>query len=126
MLEVRQATAADVIEWYEGYPPATLRAWVAVLDGRVVGIAGVAYGGLSKSRFVPEAFSEFKPELQPYLRSPQVQTAIRRVVKMIRTTRPGPIAYADSKHPGAERLLTRLGAVRIASSEQGEVYQWGL
>lgn len=124
MLEVRQATAADVIEWYEGYPPATLRAWVAVLDGKVVGIAGVAYGGLSKSRFVPEAFSEFKPELEPHLRSAPVQRAIRRVVKMIRATRPGPIAYASPKHEGSQELLKRLGFRRIGSCEQGEVYQW--
>lgn len=124
MIEVRPATAADVRAYYEGEAPATLRAWVAVLDGEVVGIAGIAYGGLSRSRPAPEAFSEFKPALAPHLGSAAVRRGIRRVVKMIRQTRPRPIAIASPDHPGAPALLKRLGAVRIGTCEQGDVYQW--
>lgn len=123
-LEVRPATQSDVREYYEGDPPISMRAWVAVLDGKVVGIAGVAYGGLARVQDRPEAFSQFKPELEPYLTSAPIRRAIRRVVKMIRETRPGPVAIASRKHPGAPALLARLGAQRIGSHELGEVFQW--
>jgi len=32
--------------------------------------------------------------------------------------------YPDHNYPQSEQLLQRLGAVRIGSCAQGEVYQW--
>lgn len=123
-LVVRRATAADLRAYYGGDAPATVKAFAAILDGEVVGVAGIAFGGLSKARPVAEAFSEFKPALRPHLRSMAVLRAVKAVQAMIARTRPAPVAIADARHPNSERLLQRLGAVRIGACEQGEVYQW--
>lgn len=124
VVEVRQATAADVHRFFDGDPPGTLRAWVALVDGVVVGIAGVAYGGLSRDRPAPEAFSAFLPALEPHLHSAAVRRGIRRVVKMIRSTRPAPIAIASPDIEGSADLLLRLGARSVGVCEAGEVFQW--
>jgi hypothetical protein len=123
-VEVRRATAADLREYYGGDPPATVKAFVALLDGKVMGVMGIAYGGLARARPAPEAFSESRPEFAPYRRSMAVLRGIKQVVAMIRRTRPAPIAIADRNYPQSEQLLQRLGAVRIGHCEQGEVYQW--
>lgn len=121
---VRPATAADLREYYGGDPPATVQAFAALLDGKVMGIMGIAYGGLSKARPVPEVFSESRSEFAPYRRSMPVLRGIKRLQRLILRTRPRPIAIADAFYPQSEELLQRLGAVRIGRCEQGEVYQW--
>lgn len=123
-LIVRRATAADLRDYYGGDPPATVKAFAALLDGKVMGVMGIAYGGLAKARPAPEVFSESRAEFAPYRKSFAVLRAVRELMAMVARTRPQPIAIADGKYPQAERLLQRLGAVRIGACEQGEVYQW--
>ena len=123
-VEMRRATAADLREYYGGDPPATVKAFAALLDGKVMGVMGIAYGGLAHSRPAPEAFSESRPEFAPHRKSMPVLRAIKQLQAMIERTRPSPIAIADRRYPQSEELLQRLGAVRIGSCEQGEVYQW--
>jgi hypothetical protein len=123
ILEARPATAADIEEWYEGPSPGTVRAVVVVLDGRVAGIAGLVLPGLRGGRLA-EAFSEMKPELAPHMRHPVVQWAISRVMWMVRRSKYSVIAVADRRIETAEPLLQRLGAVRVGSIPDGEVYQW--
>lgn len=94
------------------------------MDGKIVGIAGIAYPGLSQERARPEAFSKFLPELEPHLRGMTVLRGIREVVKMIHSTRPSPVAIASPDIPGSADLLRRLGARSIGHCEQGEVFQW--
>lgn len=121
---VRRATVADLREYYGGDPPATLKAFAALLDGKVMGVMGIAYGGLARARPAPEAFSESRPEFAPYRQSMAVLRGIKSLQAMIERTRPRPIAVADRRYPQSEELLRRLGAVRIGRCEQGEVYQW--
>jgi hypothetical protein len=123
-VEVRRATAADLREYYGGDPPATVKAFAALLDGKVMGVMGIAYGGLARTRPAPEAFSESRPEFAHYRKSMPVLRAIKELQAMIQRTWPRPIAIADRQYPQSEELLQRLGAVRIGACEQGEVYQW--
>ncbi|MGE0151781.1 MAG: hypothetical protein AB7R90_04135 [Reyranellaceae bacterium] len=123
-LEVRRATAADLRQYYGGDPPATVKAFAALLDGEVVGVAGIAFGGLARTRPAPEVFSEFSPALAPHLTSMPVLRAVKKLQAMITRTRPAPIAIADRRFPQSEDLLRRLGARHVDSCEQGEIYQW--
>lgn len=123
-IKVRKATAADLETIYEGMPPATMRAYVALVDGKPAGVAGLALGGLSNARAVPEAFCEVSDELKPHIKHPAVQWAISRVVRMIRNHPRPVVAIADPEIPGAPALLTRLGAAYVGSCSEGEVYQW--
>lgn len=122
---VRRATAADLREYYGGDPPATVKAFAALLDGKVMGVMGIAYGGLARARPCPEVFSESRPEFARHRKSFAVLRAVKELMAMVARTRPAPIAIADRNYPQSTELLQRLGAVRIGSCEQGEVYQWG-
>lgn len=122
-LEARPATPADVEEWYGGPSPGTVRAVVVLLDGKVAGIAGLVLPGLTGGRLA-EAFSDMKEELAPYLRQSVVQCAIGRVIRLIRQSKYTVVAVADPAIPTSEALLQRLGATRVGSIRDGEVYQW--
>lgn len=123
-VEVRPASRADLRAYYGGDPPATVKAWAVLLDGEVMGVMGIAYGGLSRALPVPEVFSESRDELAPYRNSMAVIGGIKEVMRAVRRTRPAPLAIADKRYPQSEQVLQRLGAVRVGSCEQGEVYQW--
>lgn len=121
---MRQATLDDLRSYYGGDPPATVRAWALLLDGKVMGVLGIAYGGLARERSVPEVFSESREEFAPYRNTMPVIAAIKDVMRLVKRTKPAPIAIADKRFPQSEQVLRRLGAVRIGTCEQGEVYQW--
>jgi len=121
-LAARPATQDDVERWYEGSSPSTARAWVVTLDGRVVGLAGLALHGRPPKYY--EAFAEVGEELKPHLHDPVVQWAISRVVRMIRSARLPVVALADPELETAVPLLTRLGAVPAGDAKGLEVYQW--
>lgn len=123
-VEVRRATLADLRDYYGDEPPATMKAWAVLLDGRVMGVMGIAYAGLARDRPAPEAFSDSREEFAPYRNSMPVIAAGKELMRLVRRTRPGPIAIADKHYPQSEQVLRRLGAVRIGTCEQGEVYQW--
>jgi hypothetical protein len=122
-LTARQATRADIEDWYEGPSPGTVKAYVVLLDGRVAGIAGLVLPGLRGGK-IAEAFSDMAAELAPYLRHPVVQAAIGRVIRLIRKSKFTVIAVADPNIPTSETLLQRLGAERVGRISDGEVYQW--
>lgn len=88
-----------------------------VVDGRVVGIAGLArwtaFG-------VYEFFSDFKPEVRGLLRC---TTVIRHLLKLkpwIRACRFPVYAVAQETEPDSERLLEHFGFVRV----KGALFQW--
>lgn len=121
---MRRATLDDLRSYYGGDPPATVRAWALLLDGKVMGVLGIAYGGLARERSVPEVFSESREEFAPYRNTMPVIAAIKDVMRLVKRTKPTPIAIADKRYPQSEQVLRRLGAVRIGTCEQGEIYQW--
>lgn len=97
----RPATRRDAVEYFGRLPRETLRAIVVTLDGRPVGIIGFA-----KEAFAFQFFSEYKPELEPYLGSVAVLRAIYEALALVR----GPCrAYAKAQHAKGAAVLKRLG-----------------
>lgn len=112
----RPATGADVYEFYgESPPPKAMRAWVAELDGRIVGIGGLYYGPNGVC-----LFSEMKDELRPYKKF-IVQSA-RFLVELARPLQAAVVA--DANIAGSERLLERLGLLPAFDVEYGKVFRW--
>lgn len=113
--ELRLATAADVEAFYGHKPESTMRGYVAMLDGRPVGIGGITYkcGVLC-------AFSEIRDELRPYKVS--IMKFGRKIVQLFGDA-PG-MAVASRDEPGSERFLTALGFEHVATLDEGELYRW--
>jgi hypothetical protein len=103
-LEFRPATPDLVREYYGGPAPWTMRAHVALKDGRVVGIGGVHFGSV-----VPVAFSEAK---EPLSKEETVRCA--RFMKRFLTGFAMPV-FAECT--GSRRLLELLGF--RATGEEG-------
>ena len=61
MLAIRPATREDIEAFSDLPNKPTMRAWVAELDGRIVGLGGIA---LSKGRWF--AFVDLKDEARPF------------------------------------------------------------
>jgi len=119
MLQTRIATAADVTAYY-GHPShETLKAYVAILGGECVGLVGIARAG-ANTRF----FSDFKPELRPYIGGPSVMRAVLRALKWVQESKVPVITIATPDEPNAEVIIRKLGFVHYAPSEHGEVYVW--
>jgi hypothetical protein len=107
------ASGADVVEFYGRLPLETMRAVVIRLDGRPVALLGVARNSLFR-RF----FSEYKPELEPLLKSMTVLRAIKAAMAIVRE-QPGTV-WAVAEHAEGARVLQRLGF----EHELDEVYAW--
>ncbi len=100
MIHFRYATAADVDRYYGERPAKTIRAIVVLLDTEPVGIVGLANEG---DRYV--AFSEYKPELEPHLKSMPVLRAVKAAQRMFLTATL-PVVVCNTTNPA---LLKRLG-----------------
>jgi hypothetical protein len=112
---IRPATAADIAAFYGAPPMLSLRAMVAVDDGTPVAVAGLAYQGAGKP---PYLFSDIAPAMRRH-----AKTILRGARAMLaQLARPGMAALADPEHPGAARLLMRLGFVPAGCSDEGEVF----
>lgn len=83
-----------------GAVPASMRAIVAVIDGELMGIAGLRY-----TPYGLVAFSELKPGMEKYPVS--IMKGGRMLVKMIRES-DAPV-YAVGRLPTAPAFLQRLG-----------------
>jgi hypothetical protein len=105
------ATAADIDEFYGERPGESLRAVVVRLDGRPAAIIGVA---IERTR--ARAFSEYKPELEPHLKSIPVMRAIKAAQQMFAASGRPVVAVCD----GSAALLVRLGFVQL----QDDIYLW--
>lgn len=109
----RFATSDDVIEYFGEPQAGTLRAYVAVLDGRVVGILGVVREGP-----IGKYFCDFKPEIEPFLRSMTIMRAIKRSMEFVYDYK-GPLVSVAAHAEGC-RILHRLGFTHL----QGALYGW--
>ncbi len=110
------ATAADVREFYDGPCPHSMRACVALLDGRPVALGGIAY-----REGLLYAFMELKDEMRPYRLS--IGKFARRLTEIFGRGVPG-ITIAEPSEPTAPRLLEWLGFEFVATCDDGEVYRW--
>ena len=99
---IRPATRADVEAYWQRPVPGTLRAVVAELDGKPVGIGGVYYEG-----GVRLAFSEYKDELRNDKRTKA--RGVKMIMEILNSIK-GPVyAAVCPDEPTAPSLLARLG-----------------
>ena len=112
-ITVRNATAADILAFYGGPTPGTLRALVAEMDGEVVGVIGIV-----RERQWGKFFSDSKPKLQPHLKSITIMRAIKRALRFCEEYR-GPV-LAQAHDAESCRLMHRLGFTHL----YGGWYGW--
>ena len=110
------ATAADVRAFYGEPSPYSLRACVALLDGKPVALGGYAYrAGLLY------AFLELKEEMRT--RRVSIARFTRRLVEIFDRGMPG-MAIAAPDEPTADRFLRWVGFEYVGACDDGEVYRW--
>lgn len=109
MIEVRHATAGDMLDFYGRAPPYAVRAWVAEEDGKVLGVAGYH---LEAGCAV--VFSDRRGGI------PRM-TIWREAKKMMRRITVPALCVAED---GAGPFLERLGWVFVGNSDAGGVYKW--
>ena len=110
---IRPATTEDILEFYERPPEGTLRAYVAVIDGKVVGVMGVA-----RETLWGKCFTDIKPELQPYLKSITVLRGVKQALKLCDQYKGPVVALAENAE--SCRIMHRLGFTHL----QGGWYGW--
>jgi len=90
-----------------------MRALVAEMDGKIVGVIGV-----SREGNVGKYFCNFAPELKPYLRSITIMRAIKQSMEFVKQYG-GPVVSV-AEHAEGARILGRLGFEHL----YGEFYLW--
>jgi len=113
--QLRPATRDDYRAFYGNLPQSTMRAYVATIDDRVVGIGGVLFEHGTKI-----VFSDMKDEFRPYKVS--IMKFARKVEDVMGSS-PG-VAVMSSSEPGAARLLDWLGFDHVGQNDVGEIYRW--
>lgn len=117
MIEIRTATQKDAEAFYGDKPLKSMRAYVAVLDGKPIGI-----GGVFREEHMHVAFSEMKDEMRKYPKD-----IVRGYYKIFEIIQRYNIVYAiaNKKENNARKLITRLGfKLAEINSEGEEVYVW--
>ncbi len=112
-ISTRRATQRDLETYYGGPPAGSMRAYVAIMDGELVGVVGVV-----RERTYGKYFCDIRPELQPHLRSITIMRAVKASLRFADEYRGPLIAVADDAE--SCRLLNRLGFTHI----QGALYGW--
>ena len=109
----RLATNKDIIEYYGERQRSTIRAIVAEMNGRVVGIIGIV-----REQGYGKMFVDVDPELQPPLRSITIMRAVKQAMRFADDYR-GPIV-AVAEDAESCRIMNRLGWTHL----QGALYGW--
>lgn len=94
-----EATPELARAYYGGLPPYSFKGYVALLDGKPIGIGGVFFNG------APVAFSEMKDEMRT--RTKDKARAVRVLERLINTYKSPVVAVAAE--PTSVPLLTKLG-----------------
>lgn len=103
-----EATSELARAYYDGPPPFSFKGYVALLDGKPVGIGGVFFSGGT-----PVAFSEMKDEMRP--RTRDKARAVRVLERLINTYKCPVVAVAAE--PTSVPLLSKLGFVLTGKEE---------
>lgn len=110
-LDWSMATAADIDSFYGERPRYNLRAITIRMDGQPVAIIGMI-----DERFRMRAFSEYRPELEPYLKSMTVLRAVKAAQHMFASCSKPIVAVRE----GCPKILERVGFEQV----QDDVYAW--
>ena len=103
----------DIINYFGGPQRGTVRAIVAEMDGKVVGLIGVIREGP-----IGKYFCDISPELQPHLGSITILRAIKASMEIVKQYK-GPVVCV-AEHAEGCRLLNRLGFIHL----DGAYYAW--
>ena len=114
--KLRNATVDDYEAFYGERPKHSIRALVAELDGKVVGIGGILYSTPIL------AFSEMREELRGYPLF--IMKSAKKLAKMMDKYGQYAIAVACPNEKNSQKLLEHLGFTKISSTDEQEVYQW--
>lgn len=118
MIATRPATIADVSRWYPDQT-ASFRAKVCELDGKAVGIIGVAL-----TRPFACLFSAFDEALRPYLKSLTILRLIKWAESVVRACKRPVRAIAEPNEPTAPGILGRLGFVFLEHDDGDDIYEY--
>lgn len=110
----RQATSADVENYYGEAPARTMKAWVAVVDERPIAIAGLIYHG-ARPWYL---FSDVKAEMSHHRKA--MIAGGRLVLHALR----GVPAVALTDNPKSAKLLMLMGLTFLGHTAEGDIYQW--
>lgn len=115
--EIRPATAADLVAYYGGPLPWTVRAWVADLGGDILGVVGMrpVYGATL-------VFSDIREDMRRY---PVLIYRVARWAMEKAAERGLPVmCLEDRQEETAPAFLTRLGWELAAENHEGRAYIW--
>lgn len=117
-IEIRDATRDDLIAFYGRAPDRTAKAMVAIEDGTVAAVFGVAYWGHGRP---PVMFSDLAPGFGK--RHPMV--VVRSGRKMLKRWATVPLlTLQDKDEPSAPRFLAHMGFEHVCTSAQGEIWRY--
>ena len=94
----------------------TVRAWVAELDGRPIGIMGYT---VQRGQPAAAMFSDMKDEMRAF---PKV--IVREARRLLAEMRFPAVCIASGREKGAGRFLRRLGWQYLDTSDEGDIYVW--
>ena len=116
MIEIRQATEKDVRNYFDGVAPIrSMRAFAAILDGRVIGIGGVYFDGKNMV-----AFSDIKDEMKKYKKD--IVRGARIIMDMIASRNIAVFAIcADDR---AVQFVNHLGFDVVGETPDGRLMIW--
>ena len=117
---IREATADDLAAFYGEAPKQSMRAYVAVLDGEPIAVAGVAYDVRAQSGRV-KLFSEMKPEMRHHRKA--IIRGARIMLENLGAR--GMVAVANPEEKHSRKLLSRLGFIPGAMTPQGQTFVYG-
>ena len=99
---IKLATMAYAKEFYGDQYTKSFKGGIALLKGKVIGVAGLSF---EKDSMM--LFSDMKDEMRPYKRD--IVKAIRILGKMIKNVRYPIFAVANNKESLSEKILNKLG-----------------
>ncbi len=105
MITHRFATASDIDRYYGERPAQTIKAITILMDNEPAAVIGLE---VRRDRYI--AFSEFKPELAPHLKSMSVLRAVKSAQRMFREALMPVLVFNTTNPP----LLEGLGFQQIA------------
>lgn len=105
MISHRFAIAADIDRYYGERPAKSIKAIVILMDDEPAAVIGLE---CLPDRYI--AFSEFKPALEPHLKSMAVLRAVKAAQDMIHTASMPVLVVNTTNLP----LIERLGFLKIA------------
>lgn len=103
MLTGRPATISEIRRVHPDHS-CSYRAWACDMDGRIVGIVGVAL-----TRPYACLFCWFDEALRPHLKSLTVMRLLKKVADVVRDSRVPVLAIRDRNEPKAPHILKRMG-----------------